>query len=127
MEQLPNHKIPQIGRPGERYRDVQIIRQLPKQDLSLEFCKMIGSSVEKKEYDIFRELRDSIAMDIGIVQEAPNLSVSLVHHGITEFKKNMKLNVMCKRLSERMRVLWIMYAFVYKKQYFISYRLLFLK
>lgn len=54
---------------------------------------MIGSSVEKKEYDIFRELRDSIAMDIGIVQEAPNLSVSLVHHGIPEFKKNMKLNV----------------------------------
>lgn len=87
MEQLPNHKIPQIGRPGERYRDVQIIRQLPKQDLSLEFCKMIGSSVEKKEYDIFRELRDSIAMDIGIVQEAPNLSVSLVHHGIPRFKK----------------------------------------
>ena len=87
MEQLPNHKIPQIGRPGERYRDVQIIRQLPKQDLSLEFCKMIGSSVEKKEYDIFRELRDSIAMDIGIVQEAPNLSVSLVHHGVPGFKK----------------------------------------
>ncbi|XP_078322633.1 prickle planar cell polarity protein 3-A-like isoform X2 [Crassostrea virginica] len=74
MEQLPNHKIPLVGRPGERYRDVQIIRQLPKQDLSMEYCKMIHSSVEKKEYDIFRELRDSIAMDIGIVQEAPSLS-----------------------------------------------------
>jgi hypothetical protein len=75
MEQLPNHKIPLLGRPGERYRDVQIIRQLPKQDLSLDYCKMLTSSVEKKEYNIFRELRDNIAMDIGIVQEAANLSV----------------------------------------------------
>ena len=82
MEQLPNHKIPLVGRPGERYRDVQIIRQLPKQDLSMEYCKMIHSSVEKKEYDIFRELRDSIAMDIGIVQEAPSLSVSQGHYGM---------------------------------------------
>lgn len=95
MEQLPNHKIPQIGRPGERYRDIQIIRQLPKQDLSLEYCKMIGSSVEKKEYDIFRELRDSIAMDIGIVQEAPNLSVSLVHHGTLIFKNTKNVSLKC--------------------------------
>ncbi|XP_061176535.1 prickle planar cell polarity protein 3-A-like isoform X2 [Saccostrea echinata] len=74
MEQLPNHKIPLLGHPGERYRDIQIIRQLPKQDLSMEYCKMLSSSIEKKEYNIFRELRDNIAMDIGIVQEAVSLS-----------------------------------------------------
>lgn len=54
---------------------------------------MIGFSVEKKEYDIFREFRDSIVMDIGIVQEAFNLFVSLVYYGIFGFKKNMKFNV----------------------------------
>ena len=76
MDQLPNHKIPRLGTPGERYRDIQIIRQLPKQDLSIEFCKMLRTDVEKKEYNIFRELRDSIAMDIGFAKESPILTVS---------------------------------------------------
>jgi len=34
MDQLPNHKVPRLSSPGEKYRDIQLIYQLPKQDLS---------------------------------------------------------------------------------------------
>jgi hypothetical protein len=77
MDQLPNHKVPRIGSEGERYRDLQLIRQLPKQDLTYEHCHMIHSDIEKKEYNIFRELRDSIALDIGHVSESENEMVKL--------------------------------------------------
>ena len=76
MEQLPNHKVPRLGSPGEKYRDIQLIYQLPKQDLSSDFCKMIQTPVEVKEYKVFRELRDNIAMDIGIVKPAHISTVS---------------------------------------------------
>ncbi|KAJ8315008.1 hypothetical protein KUTeg_007158 [Tegillarca granosa] len=76
MDQLPNHKIPRLGTPGEKYRDIQLIRQLPKQDLSAQYCRMLRSALEVKEYNIFRELRDSIAMDIGFVKESPALTVT---------------------------------------------------
>ncbi len=33
MEQLDNNKIPRIGSQGEKYRDLQLIIQLPKQVL----------------------------------------------------------------------------------------------
>ncbi|XP_069128903.1 testin-like isoform X1 [Argopecten irradians] len=75
MDQLPNNKIPVIGSPGERYRDLQLIRQLPKQDLSISYNKMLSIATEKKEYKIFQELRDNIAMDIGLVKETPVLAV----------------------------------------------------
>ena len=82
MEQLPNHKVPRLGSPGEKYRDIQLIYQLPKQDLSSDFCKMIQTPVEVKEYKVFRELRDNIAMDIGVVKPAHISTVSTLfpHH-----------------------------------------------
>ena len=78
MEQLPNHKVPRLGSPGEKYRDIQLIYQLPKQDLSSDYCKMIQSPVEVKEYKVFRELRDNVAMDIGAVKPAHVTTVSRV-------------------------------------------------
>ncbi|XP_076444426.1 testin-like isoform X1 [Babylonia areolata] len=72
MDQLPNHKVPRVGTPGERYRDLQLIRQLPKQDLSDRYCKALEEPGETKEFRIFRELRDQVAMDIGCVKEAPS-------------------------------------------------------
>ena len=75
MDQLPNHKVPRVGTPGERYRDLQLIRQLPKQDLSDRYCKALEDPSEIKEFRIFRELRDQVAMDIGAVKEAPTDTV----------------------------------------------------
>lgn len=77
MDQLPNHKIPRIGSAGERYRDLQLIRQLPKQDLDHVHCRMIHNDIEIKEYNIFRELRDSIALDIGLVKESEHETVKI--------------------------------------------------
>ncbi|ESO89100.1 hypothetical protein LOTGIDRAFT_154180 [Lottia gigantea] len=70
MDQLPNHKVPKIGTPGEKYRDMQIILQLPKQDLSEDFCKSLDKEWEKKEFRIFRDLRDQVAMGIGVVKDS---------------------------------------------------------
>ncbi|XP_046578865.1 prickle planar cell polarity protein 3-A-like isoform X2 [Haliotis rubra] len=71
MDQLPNHKVPRIGTPGEKYRDMQLIRQLPKQDLSIDYNKNMFEEVEKREFQIFRDLRDQVAMDIGVVKDSP--------------------------------------------------------
>ncbi|XP_035827265.1 prickle planar cell polarity protein 3-like [Aplysia californica] len=75
MEQLPNHKVPRVDTPGERYRDIQLIRQLPKQDLSDLYCRFLEDETERKEFTIFRELRDQVAMGIGTArQTAENTS-----------------------------------------------------
>lgn len=74
MEQLPNHKIPKIGSPGEKYRDIQLIVQLPKQDLSSEYCKSLSSEEEKKDFKEFRTFRDENVMEIGYARENSTVS-----------------------------------------------------
>ena len=69
MDQLPNHKIPKIGAPGEKYRDIQLIIQLPKHDLSEEFCQTISTPFLVKAFDEFKDMRDTYVMDIGYIQE----------------------------------------------------------
>ncbi|KAK3583915.1 hypothetical protein CHS0354_033700 [Potamilus streckersoni] len=96
MEQLPNHKMPRLGTPGEKYRDIQLIYQLPKQDLSEEYCRMLTNPSEVKEYEIFRELRDSVAMDIGSVKE---LQSSMTCHGCGGEMESGELAVFASKLS----------------------------
>ena len=69
MEQLDNTKIPKIGSQGEKYRDIQIVVQLPKQDLAQEFCRHLKTPDQKKAFEEFRHVRDATAMVIGIVRE----------------------------------------------------------
>ncbi|KAL8575294.1 hypothetical protein ACOMHN_001839 [Nucella lapillus] len=71
MQQLPKDKVPKAGTPGERYRDLQLIRQLPRQDMSDKYCHSLHDPQAIKEFRIFRELRDQVAMDIGKVVKAP--------------------------------------------------------
>lgn len=80
MDQLPNNKVPRVNTPGVRYRDLQLIRQLPKQDLSDRYCKNFEDPNERKEFRIFRELRDQVAMDIGMVKEAQSDTVKIILH-----------------------------------------------
>ncbi|XP_076331853.1 four and a half LIM domains protein 3-like isoform X3 [Tachypleus tridentatus] len=66
--QLPNHKVPRLGTPGEKYRDKQLMLQLPKQDLALAYCKFL----EREYYQNFEDFvnaRNEIALDIGYVRE----------------------------------------------------------
>ncbi|KAH3726299.1 hypothetical protein DPMN_052158 [Dreissena polymorpha] len=66
MEQLPNHKVPKLNSPGEKYRDIQLIYQLPKQDLSrseyfaLTLCSMGNLSSAKMTSAEFLKLAFSL-------------------------------------------------------------------
>lgn len=42
------------------------MHQMPKQDISREFCKFLKSDVSKKRFDDFVEERNSHALDIGV-------------------------------------------------------------
>ncbi|CAN7977944.1 unnamed protein product, partial [Ixodes persulcatus] len=69
FSQLPNHKVPRLGTPGEKYRDRQLIVQLPKQDLALAYCKFLERECQRS-FEDFVNARNEIALDIGYVREA---------------------------------------------------------
>ncbi|EEB12482.1 prickle, putative [Pediculus humanus corporis] len=64
FQQIPSSKVPRLGSPGEKYRDKQLILQLPKQDLALAYCKHIENS-QQSCYEDFINARNEIALDIG--------------------------------------------------------------
>uniref|UniRef100_A0AC34F936 PET domain-containing protein n=1 Tax=Panagrolaimus sp. ES5 TaxID=591445 RepID=A0AC34F936_9BILA len=76
MSQLPNHVIPRINSLGEKYREKQLMLQLPRQDLSIAYCKNLKTPVERRIYEEFVNARNEIALDIGYVSS--NLPKSMV-------------------------------------------------
>lgn len=56
--------MPKIGSTGERHRDKQLAFQLPKQDLSLAYCKHVEPQ-NQASYEDFVAARNEIALDIG--------------------------------------------------------------
>ncbi|GFR32615.1 prickle planar cell polarity protein 3 [Trichonephila clavata] len=68
FSQLPNHLVPQLGTPGEKYRDRQLILQLPKQDLAAAYCKFLEKDFVKN-FEDFVNTRNEMALDIGYVRD----------------------------------------------------------
>ncbi len=66
---LPQNKVPKIGTPGEKYRDKQLVYQLPKQDLALSYCKNVEAK-DHQSYEDFINARNEIALDIAYVKES---------------------------------------------------------
>ncbi|XP_023228116.1 four and a half LIM domains protein 2-like isoform X2 [Centruroides sculpturatus] len=64
--QIPWEKVPRIGTCGEKYREQQIIIQLPKQDFSANSCKFLEKEY-RKHYDDFLCERNKTAMDIAYI------------------------------------------------------------
>lgn len=64
FDSLPEDKVPKIGSTGERHRDKQLAYQLPKQDLSLAYCKHVEPQ-NQASYEDFVAARNEIALDIG--------------------------------------------------------------
>lgn len=64
FDALPEDKVPKIGSTGERHRDKQLAFQLPKQDLSLGYCKHVEPQ-HHASYEDFVAARNEIALDIG--------------------------------------------------------------
>lgn len=69
MNSLPNNQIPRLHTPGEKYRDRQLIIQIPKQDVSEEFCHFLGDAATNESFTQFLELRDETAFGIGKVKD----------------------------------------------------------
>lgn len=65
---LPEVSVPRLGTPGERHRDRQLSTQLPKQDLSRNYCRHLDVK-HSASADDFMAARNEIALDIGSVQE----------------------------------------------------------
>ncbi|XP_046980770.1 uncharacterized protein LOC124545856 [Schistocerca americana] len=69
FSELPPEKVPEMGSVGEKYRDKQLVLQLPKQDLALAYCKHVETQ-HHASYEDFISARNEIALDIGYVREA---------------------------------------------------------
>ncbi|XP_022254825.1 LIM domain-containing protein unc-97-like [Limulus polyphemus] len=76
--QLPNHKVPRVGTVGEKYRDKQLILQLPKQDLALAYCKFVEMDYSDK-FEEFVNTRNEVALDIGYVKPVLTEAVECVN------------------------------------------------
>ena len=55
------------GTPGERYRQKQLIRQVPAHDIDMIYCNNL-SMEEKKQMEIFLRLRREKSLGKGLVQ-----------------------------------------------------------
>lgn len=69
FDQLPQDKVPKIGTNGEKYRDKQLAHQLPRQDLTINYCKHVDAE-HRASYDDFIALRNEISLDVGFVRDA---------------------------------------------------------
>lgn len=66
---MPQEKVPKIGSTGEKYRDKQLTYQLPRQDLTINYCKHVDKE-NRASYDDFIAARNEIALDVGFVRDA---------------------------------------------------------
>ena len=66
FDKYPSDNIPKLGTNGEKWREKALMHQMPKQDISRDFCKFITSDVGVKRFEDFVEERNSNALDIGV-------------------------------------------------------------
>jgi hypothetical protein len=66
MQQLDNNKIPKLGSVGKKYHDMQLIVQLPRQDLVRDYCRHLKAD-SQESFEDFCRIRDAEAIDIGHV------------------------------------------------------------
>ncbi len=65
---LPAQKTPIRGTPGERYRQKQLIKQIPAHDVDLFYCNEL-SEEEKKQMEVFIRLRREKVLGKGEVKQ----------------------------------------------------------
>ncbi|KAK6620564.1 hypothetical protein RUM43_010856 [Polyplax serrata] len=97
FQQIPSSKVPRLGSSGEKYRDKQLILQLPKQDLALAYCKHVENS-QQSCYEDFINARNEIALDIGYVKD--NISISTECPTCHHFIKPGDLGVIAPKFGE---------------------------
>lgn len=80
MSQLPNNVVPRTNSSGEKLREKQLLLQLPRQDLSVAYCRHLTSQTERKVYEEFVNARNEIALDIGYVSSNINKAMARLQH-----------------------------------------------
>uniref|UniRef100_A0A0N5AFN9 Protein espinas n=1 Tax=Syphacia muris TaxID=451379 RepID=A0A0N5AFN9_9BILA len=98
MAQLPNHVVPRINSTGEKYREKQLMLQLPRQDLSVAYCKHLSNNVERKFFEEFINARNEIALDIGFV--CPYISKQMECRKCSGVLEKNEMAVMAPKLGE---------------------------
>ncbi|XP_028397631.1 uncharacterized protein LOC114521396 isoform X2 [Dendronephthya gigantea] len=68
MSALPEDKIPYVSSPGEKYRNRQLIFQLPAHDSESQYCNKLSES-EKRELKLFNSQRKREALARGLVKQ----------------------------------------------------------
>jgi hypothetical protein len=77
--------IPRLNNIGEKNREKQLMVQLPRQDLSIAYCKHLKTPQERRLYEEFVNARNEVALDIGYVNA--NIQKSMVSHFSTRISK----------------------------------------
>ncbi|XGW24791.1 hypothetical protein V3C99_006340 [Haemonchus contortus] len=98
MAQLPNHIVPRVNSSGEKHREKQLLTQLPRQDLSVAYCRHLGSNTERKVYEEFINARNEIALDIGYV--AANIPKSMECHKCSGVLERNEMAVIAPKLGD---------------------------
>jgi len=79
MEQLDNNKIPKLSSVGTKYHDMQIIAQLPRHDLSADYCRHLKTDSQQASFNEFVRTRNADAMDIGrVIASVPSIGVRVL-------------------------------------------------
>ena len=66
FENFSDDRIPKLGTNGEKWREKALMYQMPKQDISKDFCKFLSTDLAQRKYNDYLENRNSNALDIGI-------------------------------------------------------------
>ena len=79
MLQLDNNKIPKLSSVGTKYHDMQIIAQLPRHDLSADYCRHLKTDSQRASFDEFVHTRNTDTLDVGrVIASVPSMSVRLL-------------------------------------------------
>lgn len=75
---LPKDKRPVKGTPGERYRNHQLMRQLPVYDIDIGHMRSELTTDEEKQMELFLKLRRDNALGRGRVREKESVEQNWV-------------------------------------------------
>jgi len=80
MEQLDNNKIPKLSSVGTKYHDMQVIAQLPRHDLSADYCRHLKNDSQRASFDEFVRARNTDALDVGrVIANVPSMGVRVFY------------------------------------------------
>ena len=80
MEQLDNNKIPKLSSVGKKYHDMQMVVQLPRYDLSAQYCRHLKTDTQRQSFDEFCHTRNAESLDVGrVITSVPSASVRDSH------------------------------------------------